>query len=209
MLDDPSQSVALERQKKTRLLVIGGAVSLVLPLLGAAYLYWADSKPSPGPSGRSDVFERREDGGPIVPSRTVLAAPNAPPAGATAGATAGAKPPSSLDFIKTDPDFQSRPAAATAAAPATKAAPAAAATAAKAPTAPQKAAAAKKAFVMPKLQPTRGFSNNFGTSGGAAAGTAPAGNGGGQDVQQIMQNLPPGAANNPDVQKYLQNQQGH
>ncbi|NNN06210.1 MAG: hypothetical protein HKL90_09955 [Elusimicrobia bacterium] len=205
MLDDPSQSAALERQKKTRLLIIGGAASLVLPLLGAAYLYWADSKPAHGLSGRSDVFERREDGGPVVPSRTVLAVPNAPPA----GGTAGAKPPSSLDFIKADPDFQTRPASAAAAAPAAKAAATAAPATAKSVATPQKSAAAKKAFVMPKLQPTRGFSNNFGSSGAAAAGTAPAGNGNGQDVQQILQNLPPGAANNPDVQKYLQNQQGH
>ncbi len=209
MLDDSSDVVAQERQKKTRLLIIGGVASLVLPLLGAAYLYWANSKPSPGLSGRSDVFERREDGGPIVPSHTAANAAAVP--AATGGGPAGAKPPSSLDFIKADPDFQTRPAAASAsvatAAPKT-AAPVAPA-ASKSAAAPLKSAAANKAFVMPKLQPTRGFSNFGSSGGGAAAGGGAAGNGGGQDVQQMMQNLPPGAANNPDIQKYLQNQQGH
>jgi pyruvate/2-oxoglutarate dehydrogenase complex dihydrolipoamide acyltransferase (E2) component len=179
-------------------------------LAGIAYLHWSDSHGPAGPGDHSDVFERREGtAGPLKPSQTVV--PNVMSA---SGANAG-KAPSSLDFIRAGDDFR----AATAPPPAASTAAAAAAPAAAAPAAAPSpsakkpaasAAASKKNFTMPKLQPTRGFTNfGAGTALPAPGAAAPAAaSGGGQNMQQMLQNLPPGAQNNPDLQKYLQSQQG-
>jgi hypothetical protein len=199
-----------ERKKRTKWLLAGGAVSLLIPLAGAIYLHVRENSGAPGPSGRSDLFERRDGADlKITPTQTAVVPPSAltapPPSGIfAAGSRAGS---SSLDFIKTNDDLKSRIAdskAPGAGAPAVTAP--AASTAPPVAAAPPAAVAAKKTpkgpkpFNMPKLQPTRGFSSNFGSSK-APQGAAP----GGQGQQDMLKNLPAGAQNNPAVQQYLQN----
>jgi len=199
-----------DRRKRTIWLLSGGAASLLLPLAGLAYIHWADTRPVPGPEGASDVFEHHDGQGPVIPSQITPNVVALPPGGGAA-----AKPVSSLDFVKPDPEFTARASAAAAAASGTAAAPVAApATAASTATATaaavsakQTAASSKKQFVMPKLQPGRGFTS-FGSTGAGSSAAQQGGAASGANAQQLM-NLPPGAANNPEIQKYLQSQQGH
>lgn len=205
-----------ERRKRTVWLIAGGAASLLLPLLGAVYLHVSSTAGAAGPSGRNDVFEHRDAGDKrLVPSQaavpvSALAAPppsSLPAAGGQTQSAAG----SSLDFIKPGAEMSSKfgdaPKAATATAaappPPVVAAPAPAPAAAKAP-----AKKGKKDFSMPKLQPTRGFSSMGGKGSAAGAkGAAPGGApGAGADSQDMLKNLPPEAANNPQLQQYLKSQ---
>ena len=190
-----------ERQKRTVWLLAGGAASLVLPLLGVAYLHWSEGAAASAPSGRADLFERRDGGDRrIVPSQAVSSLP--PPVSLPIGKiekSAG----SSLDFIKTGEDMKAKPVE-TAAKPAA-ASPVTAPAVSTAPAAAAKSAGktAKKPFVMPKLQGSNSFTNfNTGKSGGSAPNGAP----GGQNVQDALKNLPPEAANNPQLQQYLKSQ---
>jgi hypothetical protein len=57
---------------------------------------------------------------------------------------------------------------------------------------------------MPKLQPSRGFTN-FG-SGKRSGAAAPQGGSGGGGTEELLKNLPPGAADNPQLQEYLKSQ---
>lgn len=194
------------RKKTTWLLAVGGA-TLLLPLAGVAYLHWNEAHAPTGPGDHSDVFERREGmAEPLKPSQTVV--PN------VMTAANAAKAPSSLDFIRAGDDYRAAVAAPVVASTVAAAAPATATAASPAAAAKKKPAAAastKKTFTMPKLQPTRGFTN---FSQGAAlpapgaANAAAASGANSQTTQQMLQNLPPGAQNNPDIQKYLQSQQG-
>lgn len=200
-----------ERRRRTIWLLACGAASLLLPLAGAVYLRWSETT-SVGPTGRADVFERR-DGGPskITPSQAVVpmsAVVSPSPASGLSAPAAGGRverpAESSLDFVKPAAELKVKiveaPKAATAAAP--SAPEAAAAPAAPKPPAKSKAAAkpAKKSFAMPKLQPTRGFSSMKGPASAAPAADAS----GGQNQRDLLKNLPPGAENNPELQKYLQ-----
>ncbi len=207
------------RRKRTIWLLAGGAASLLIPLAGAIYLHLSENAGAPGPSGRSDLFERREDADQkITPTQTVVP-PSAllPPPPRSGVAGAAEKPSaSSLDFIKGSDELKARIAdsKAAAAAPAAPPAPPApvAAVAESTPTAkPVKPVKpGKKAFTMPKLQPSRGFTN-FGSGSGAKSGApgapgaagAAAGAAGGQNSQDILKSLPPGAENDPRVQAYL------
>lgn len=213
-MPDPDQDAAeLERKNKTFWLLAGGAASLILPLLGVVYLRMTDTGSAASPTGRNDLFERRDNGqmkispsqAAVPPSAMAVPAPSPLPS-----ARGGAQKPaeSSLDFIKANTEMQGRVAEAPKAATATvAAAPSAASAVANAaePAAPARKAAAakpvKKPFAMPKLQPSRGFSTMGGNKGASAPAAAP---GGGQD--DMLKNLPPGAANDPRVQQYLQNQ---
>jgi hypothetical protein len=209
-----------DRKKRTVWLLAGGAASLLLPLLGVFYLHWSATSGAQGPSGRNDVFERRDGGEKrIMPSQTAvpLAVPMTPPPSSLPAGGATERPAgSSLDFIKSNQEMSAKvndapkPAAAAAAPPAPAAAPAdAAAPEAAAAPAKTKTKKGKKDFSMPKLQPSRGFTNfNSGKAGAAAAKGAPGGAPGGADAQDLLKNLPPGAENNPEVQKYLRQQQG-
>ena len=205
----PDQEAPHERQKKTFWLMAGGAISLLVPLAGAIYLHMSQNAGAPGPSGRSDVFERREgEEHKIVPTQTaVVSSPSAllKPTGAVAGA-ADKPAGSSLDFIKSNADVQARIADSKAAgsgpAASTASVAAAPAAAAAAPAAPAKTKPGKKPFVMPKLQPSRGFTN-FGSTGSKGAA-----NTGGQNPQDFLKNLPPGSQNDPQVQAYLKSHQG-
>jgi hypothetical protein len=205
--DDPQY-----RRKKTVWLMAGGAASLLIPLAGAMYLHWSQNAGASGPSGRSDVFERREgEDRKIVPTQTaVVLSPPGLMAPSSAAGTTDKTAASSLDFIKSNADLQARIAdpKAAAAAPAVSTAPAAPAAAAVA-AAKKGDKKGKKAFAMPKLQPSRGFTN-FGSTGskGAASTGAQPGTAGGQSAQDMMKNLPPGAVNDPRVQAYLKSQQG-
>ena len=198
------------RKKRTKWLLIGGAICLLLPLLGIFYLHWNSLSGGQGPSGRNDVFERR-DGGErrITPSQTAVPGPGLsipqpslpPSAGRTEQPTG-----SSLDFIKPgqemagkSPDAQ-KPAPA--AAPAPVVAPAVQEEPAAAPS-KTKAKKVKKDFSMPKLQPSRGFTN-FGSGKGGSA--APKGGSKGGSPQDMLNNLPPDATNNPQLQQYLKQQ---
>jgi len=184
-------------------------------LAGAVYLHWSQNAGASGPSGRSDVFERREgEERKIIPTQTavVLSPPGlmAPSRGAGAAVAADKTEASSLDFIKSNADMQARiadPKAAAPAAPAVSTTPAAPAAVAAAP-GKKGSKQGKKAFTMPKLQPSRGFTN-FGTTGAKGPGAAgvQAGTGGGQNPQDILKNLPPGSENDPRVQAYLKSQQ--
>ena len=53
-------------------------LKLLIPLAGAFYLHWSQNAGPAGPSGRSDVFERREGTDrKITPSQTAIAPPPA------------------------------------------------------------------------------------------------------------------------------------
>ena len=187
-----------ERQKKTTWLMVAGAASLLLPLAGVLYMHFSENAPSSGPSDRSDIFERRESAR-IVPSQAVanIAPQGIPP-----------KAGSSLDFIAGGADYKAS-AAAAAPQPSTAPAPtqAAAAPPAASPSPAPAPANAPKPFGAPKLQPSRGFANFKSGSGmGAASGQAAGAAAGGQNIQQVLQNLPPSAQNDPQIQKYLQGQ---
>jgi hypothetical protein len=200
------------RKKRTIWLLAGGAASLLIPLAGAIYLHISQNSGAPGPSGRSDLFEHREGSDQkLTPTQTVVPPSAMVTPARTAGVSGAAETTagSSLDFIRGGDELKSRingvksapagaPAAATAPAAAAAATPAAAVAAS---TQTAKAVKhGKKAFTMPKLQPTRGFTN---FSNGAKS--AP---GGGQSNQDMLKNLPPGAANDPQVQAYLKAHQG-
>lgn len=195
--DDPKQT----RKKRTVWLLAGGAVCLLLPLLGVIYLKWSEASSVRSPSGRNDLFERREGSEhKITPSQTAVPSNISAPSPARR-ATGRAESPadSSLDFIKITDDMKAKaPEPPKAAAPA------------EAPTAPTPDVKAKtpkqtkKSFSAPKLQPIRGFSDFKDGKNGPQ--TAPVGQEGGQDMQELLKNLPPGAENNPEVQKYLKSQ---
>ncbi len=208
MAEAPLQDVPPERRKRTLLLLSAGGASLLLPLAGLAYLHWSDTRPVPGPEGAADVFEHHEGQGPLVPTQAMPNVMAQTPAGGSQ------KLVSSLDFVKADPDFAARAAvvpanahpAASAAAPAASTATAASA----APAVKKTAANAKKQFLMPKLHTGRGFMSFGSTGGGGAANSGAAASGAAPTAQQqMLQNLPPGAVNDPAIQKYLQSQQGH
>lgn len=203
----PESEAAQKRRRRTIWLLTGGAVSLLLPLAGLVYLRWNEVSTTRGPSGHGDVFERRgRDGSRVLPSQTlvppVLASPPPlpPPGGAKAATAASA---SSLDFVKTNADMEARAPEASRAKAA--AAPPPAPTAQRRPApraaaAPAKTTGKKKSFAAPKLHPSRGFTSLGG------ADKAPTGGTSGQDMQQLLKNLPPGAENSPEIQQYLKSQ---
>jgi hypothetical protein len=219
----PEQEVLDARRKRTIWLLAGGAVSLILPLLGVLYMRMTEAKTARPPDS-SVMFDRREKGEEKVNvSQTVTivapAAANGPASSlpVAGGMTVTPAPGSgsSLDFVKGGANnqyYQDK-----AAAP--PAAPAAAPPAAPPPPAPPEPAhkavaqkGGKKAFNMPKLQGTKSFSSFKGASPkptGAPAGMTgvadpQAGKGGG-DMAEMLKNVP-GGADNPEVQKYLKSQ---
>lgn len=212
--------VVEKRDKRTRLLLAGGAVSLVLPLLGLVYIKLSEAKTAHAPNS-SVMFDRRENGDAKVnvsQSVAILAPPAAaqgqsslPIAGGQTMAPAAGG--SSLDFVKGGTNntyYQDKAAPAVS----TQAAPAAPAPQ-PAPEPVQKTVAAKKggkkAFNMPKLNGTKSFSGNFKSSspkptgGKGMAGVADPQAKGGGDMADMLKNVP-GGADNPDLQKYLKTQ---
>ena len=212
-METPEQEAHRERRKKTAWLMAAGTAALLVPLAGlaaAVYLHWSRNAGAAAPSARSDVFERREGNDrKITPTQTVsmtsrsaLTTPT--PSGTIAGVTAQ-QTASSLDFVKSNEEIQALIAHSKAAAPAASTAPVAPAAA------PPQAAkgragvkTTKKPFAMPKLQRSRGFTK-MGVSDADAG--APSGNADGQNIQDLLKNLPPGAANDPRIQQYLKSRE--
>lgn len=188
-----------QRKKLTVWLIAGAAASLLLPLLAAIYVRMNENVPVPGPSGRSDLFERREGGEvKLTPAQTpAVAVPKYQPARAASGG-------SSLDFIKTNDAMatQNPSPVQTESSPAPVQKPAAVAEpAAAAKPAPSKTATktSKKEFSVPRLQPSKRFSS---FKSGKTAQPQAAGE---QDMSEMLKNLPPGSENNPQIQELLKN----
>ena len=214
------EAVQADRKKRTILLIAGGAVSLILPACGAVYLFMKESGESRGPNS-SVMFERREAGdAKVAITQAVAINPAAEGlAAAPSAAGMGSSMPSgmpqttaggSLGMVKGDGDFLEGSKKPEAPAASTQTA------AAKAPPVEEGGPIAakkgqkpgKKAFVMPKLQSGKGFTSFKGSpkpGGGQDYGgvAAPQGKGG---MDDMLKNLPPGAENNPEVQKLLQQQ---
>ncbi len=213
----PEQDIQQGRDKRTKVLLAGGAVSLILPLLGVVYIRMNEAKTARAPDS-SVTFERREAGEEKVNvSQTVTIMNNSAATGPGAsslpvpgGMTSTPAPGggSSLDFVKGGafPDKNVPPAASTptvvakAPAPEIESGPIAKPVAQK---------AGKKAFSMPKLQGTKGFSSFKGgspkpTGKGLTGAAGPAAKGD-DDMADMLKNVP-GGANNPEVQKYLKSQ---
>lgn len=206
------EEIELQRKKKTLLLLVGGVLSLLIPLAGALYLKFGGSGEGKGLT-RTDMFEKREAGD----ARIVVTQGAAPPVTTPVMTSAIEAPPpapggSSLSFVKGDGDFDQKaePAKPSAPAPAAPAPPVAdgGPIAAETP----KAMGGKKSFSMPKLQTGKGFTQMKGfspkpTGGADISGiAAPAAAGKGGDMAEMLKNLPPGAENNPEVRKLLQGQ---
>ena len=200
---DQEQDELRERKKRTIWLLAVGSLLLIIPLLGVLYLHMNEGASASSSSGRGDLFQRRDSGDrQIVPSQAAVVLPSTL-AKAPSPTDARQKPvSSSLDFIKSGDDSQA-PSADTPkiSAPAPSPAPAAAASTAPPAAAKSPAKSVKKAFAPPKLKSTSGFSNfKSGKSGKSPEAQA------GQNPEDVLKNLPPGAADNPEVQKALQNQ---
>lgn len=213
----PEQDIQQGRDKRTKVLLAGGAVSLILPLLGVVYIRMNEAKTARAPDS-SVTFERREAGeAKVNVSQTVtimapLASSPAPgmsslpvPGGATETPGGG----SSLDFVKGGTFPEKSTATAPSAPPVAAAAPIPQVESGPiAKPVPQKGG--KKAFSMPKLQGTKGFSSFKGgspkpTGGKGINGAAdkPAADDG--DMAEMLKKYP-GGVNNPEVQKYLKSQ---
>ena len=184
----PETQTPEERQKRTVWLIAGGGASLLIPLLGALCLNKCGD-PGVKSSGNSgSLFERREYGArKITPSQTVtLPAPSQsslPTAGAAQKSVG-----SSLDFVKSGAELREK-ISAEAQEAATQSPPAAPASKPEAtPASKSSGKPGKKPFTMPKLQSSGNFSN-FG-SGAPRAGAKKAD---GQNLQELLKNLPPGA----------------
>jgi hypothetical protein len=212
----PEEEVQEGRKKRTVLLMAGGAVSLILPLLGVVYIRMTEAKASRPPDG-SVMFDRREGGETKVnvsqtvtinPAVSAMASPGPGPSSLPVAGQAGMTPGggSSLDMVKGGNSYyQDKPAEAPKASTPTPAA---------APAAPEPAPAPKtagkkgpKPFNMPKLQGTKSISNNFSQKspkGGAHGMTGvadPQAKGG--DMNDMLKNVP-GGIDNPEVQKLMQ-----
>lgn len=224
-MSSPEQEVLDVRRKRTIWLMAGGAASLILPLLGVLYMRMSEAKTARPPDS-SVMFDRREKGEEKVNiSQTVTIVAPAGQAGPSSlpvpgGMTAVPAPGggSSLDFVKggtnntyfQDKDKTAAPAAEAAAAPP----PPPAGPSGPIEPAPKAVAqkSGKKAFNMPKLQGTKQFSTFKGASpkptgapGGMTGVADPQAGKGGDDMAELLKNVP-GGASNPEVQKYLKSQ---
>lgn len=212
-MSTPSAEELAARKKRTMLLLAGGAVSLVLPLAGVAYLRISESRQAHAPTANV-VFDRREANEAKINVSQTVAINNATSA---AGPGSPAAPAGgSLGFVKGSNEYYTEkkeaPAPSTptvaAAAPAPEPEPAPAAKTAK----PKKGS--KKEFFMPHLQGTKSMAgSSFSRAGGSPkptggsgmAGVADPKSGKGGDMADLLKNVP-GGADNPEVKKLLQNQ---
>ena len=163
-----------------------------------------------GPGTRNDVFEHREGGERrVVPNQalaTPIAVPLTPPPILKTRRSEVENTGSSLDFIKPAREIADKvlPPIAT---PVAVPAPEKKITAAPAPKAVAKPSPkGKKSFATPKLQPSRGFTKMGGSKNVEPVGSNPPPSG--VNEADLLKNLPPEAANNPQLQQYLKQQQG-
>lgn len=220
-MSTPEQEVQEGRKKRTYLLLAGGAVSLLLPLGGVVYLRISESKAVRAPGQAASVFDRREGGeAKVVITQTVainqaVAVPAGTSSLPTPGGPTAAPAGSSLDFVKggTGAYFQDGKEKAE---PPKASTPTPAAVAAEPEPEPAKPSkGGKKTFVMPRLQGTKsmagsGFKSSSPKPGGVAGMTGvadPQSGKGGQDMSEMLKNIP-GGINNPEVQKLLQKNKG-
>lgn len=213
----PEQEIQQGRDKRTKVLLAGGAVSLILPLLGVVYIRMNEAKTARAPDS-SVTFERREAGEEKVnvsQTVTIINPAAAPVSGASSlpipggmTATPASGGGSSLDFVKGGafPEKTAAPAASTPTVAAAPPPPVMESGPIAKPVAPK---SGKKAFSMPKLQGTKGFSSFKGgspkpTGQGMTGAAAPTGKGD-DDMSDMLKNVP-GGVNNPEVQKYLKSQ---
>ncbi len=215
---DPIDPEEAARRKKTLMLLAGGAVSLVLPLLGILYMRWNESRGIAKQSAAAEVFQAREGERRIVPSNAPAMAaavalgapaqaPSSPPAGMMTPLPSGAsggQGGGSLGFIKPSDDyFKDKPAEAPAPKKEEAAPPPPPAEEPKAaPAKTAKTKPGKKAFAMPKLNTTKGFTSFKRNQPGAAAEEGGGDDASPADMAEMLKSIP-GGANNPDVQKYL------
>lgn len=208
---DPNDPEEAARHKKTLLLLIGGAASLVLPLLGILYLRWSENQVAPKQADAQGVFQQREGERrislPSAPAMSAAVAMPAPSAAPSASATPlpGAKSAEgsgSLGFIKPSDDYYNKPAQPTPEPKKEEPKPATAPPEEPKPTRKTaKTKPSKKPFAMPKLNTTKGFTSFKRAAPGAEA---PADDGG--DMSELLKSLPPGAENDPRLKQYLQQQ---
>lgn len=214
-MDTPEQDIQQGRDKRTKLLLAGGAVSLILPLLGVVYIRMIEAKTARAPDS-SVTFERREAGeAKVNVSQTVtimapVASSPAPgmsslplPGGATESPGGG----SSLDFVKGGafPEKSTAPAAAAPLVAAAAPIPQIESGPIAKPSAPK---SGKKAFNMPKLQGTKSFSSFKGSpkpTGKGLTGAAEKAGAEDGDMAEMLKKIP-GGASNPEYQKYLKSQ---
>lgn len=191
---------------------------MILPLLGVLYLRWIEGRALPRQPDTSAVFQQRDGERritpPVVPAMPAAGTLSAPVPSPTPSPTAmsplpaASAPPQdsgSLGFIKPSEDyFKDKAPSASPEPPKQDAKPASSPEPPKAaPPSTAKTKTGKKPFAMPKLNPGKGFTNFKRNQPGAEEPSDPAG---GADMSEMLKNLPPGAANNPEIQKMLQQQ---
>ena len=189
---------------------------MVIPLLGVLYIRWTENRNAPKQVDPQGVFAAREGERRITPptapamsAAVAVGVPahspaNAPPPLAPMPGSKSAEGSGSLGFIKPSGDYYSKTPEPAAAPKKEEAKPAAPPPEESKPVAKSAKSTkpAKKSFAMPKLNTTKGFTSFKRNQPGAEA---PAEEGGG-DMSEMLKQLPPGAQNNPDLQKYLQQQ---
>ena len=215
----------LARSRRTLLLMIGGALSLLIPLAGAVYLRMKDA-PAAHTVSNTTLFGKRGDT--IAPAATPAPSVNDMPLAQvpTTEARRGSPSPmqggatsssgGSLSMVRGGGEMYNQPKEAPPAAP-PAATPAPAAPAPRSEPEPEPAPApAKKGpkpFNMPKLRTTSNFKSFSTGSTAARPGMPPPGGAarpaaGGQqqpsqaDMQQMMQALPPGTDMNALINSY-------
>ncbi|MBI4376898.1 MAG: hypothetical protein HY549_10670 [Elusimicrobia bacterium] len=190
-----------ERRRRQLYLTIGGVLSLVLPLLGLAYLKLSDNSPKIRAStgaffSQRQAGSRRSEPSPVV-APPVSVRPEKPLPSQSKPAAKAAPSQDSMSFIRGGSDYypEEKPAASAAPPKPKPAAPAK-------PPKKEPSRQAKKSFAPPKLKPVQGFSNFRGQSG-AGLGTQAAN----PQVPSIpnMLQMPAGAQVPPNVQEMLKN----
>ena len=190
---------------------------MIIPLLGVLYIRWSENRGAPKQTDAQGVFQAREGERrltpPSAPAMSAAVAvgvpaqsPSAAPPPLLSSPMPGAKSAEgsgSLGFIKPSEDYYSKTPQPAAEPKKEEAKPAPPPTEAPKPAAKsaKSSAPAKKPFAMPKLNTTKGFTSFKRNQPGAET---PAEEGG--DMSEMLKQLPPGAQNNPDLQKYLQQQ---
>jgi len=211
MASTDSTEHVIERNRRTFYLLLGGAASLLIPLLGVLYIRLTESSALPG-GATSHAFAHREAQADRIRAAATPAppVPMAPAPGTAGGAPVQTTAGDSLGFVKGGSEYYpTEPATPVAAPQQTEAPP----PVAKADPPQDDAAANKKPikpgpkpFQQPKLQGSKfggGFSNGFSGNKQFGVGGRNQPQGG---MPQQGQQLPPGGM--PDVSGMLKNISG-
>jgi len=203
-----------ERRRRTAYLIVGGVLSLLLPLLGALYLKLSETAPPAGNVDAAAVFAHRDGPAPRLLPAAAPAAPGqpaaAPPVPGPAPSAPGSE--SGLSMVRGGQDYYQEPQPPPQPAPA-KAAPAPAPAPKPIPQ-PKAVEAPASSFSFAKLKPVSGFGSWFSKGQGSpAAGQKPAGPG--PDIGALMNSMrgsggsgaapAPAAPAAPDISALLKN----